>query len=707
MKNLTGSLMGLAGLWALAVAQPVLDALKRAPEFFVAHRADTIDAIVVAGALTLSGAIVCAAILAVAWTLNRRLVEPAAAFLVGAMTAILAVQIAYRTGMTGWPAALAVVAGVGGLGALAWLRMTVFRTYLGVLSPAALIVPLVFVLGGPWRSGAGEPSGEPGAASSPGTIPVVIMVFDELSLVSLLDDAGQLNAVRFPNLAALAADGVWFRNATAVSDVTQSALPAILTGRYPAPRANPTIADHPNTVFSLVGRDYRFETFEAATSLCPLELCSDTGPPRRDRLAAMAADIAVVAGHTFLPPASRGSLPDVTQNWAGFAAVDDAEDNAADDDTSNQTGPRVIRARRSWRTRWHSANRADHLDALESFAAGISPDDRQPTLYFIHTLATHQPARWLPSGQLISDRVGIPGQANGRWSNVEWLVAQHHHSDIMQAMLADTLLGKVRGRLADAGIYDSALVIVTADHGISFIPGRTPRRFSRSNATEILSVPLIVKAPARMPGVARGTIDDTNAETIDVLPTVAHVLGIQPTWRVDGRSLIGDEPPRAQKQFFINGATRRETYGPDQLRPIRDRLAKRQAETFGLDRWPVFGVPGLLALAGRRVESFGKIQEIASVRVVVERRDALLNVNLNSRSLPAQLTGRFDATDAGDAADIVLAVALNGTVVATTRAWPRSQRWMAMLPPDGLRSGKNDVEVFVVEPSGGLLRPRQ
>ncbi len=503
-------------------------------------------------------------------------------------------------------------------------------------------------------------------------------------------------------------DGVWFRNATAVSDVTQSALPAILTGRYPATRANPTAADHPNTVFSLVGPNYRFEIFETATSLCPYQVCSDTGPPRSERLAAMATDIVVVAGHTFLPPALRASLPDLTQNWALFAAVDEDEDDATDDRTNaEKSGARVVRARRSWRTRWQNANRADHLDAFESFAAGISPDDHQPTLYFIHSLATHQPSRWLPSGQLIANRVGIPGQANGRWTNVEWLVAQHHHSDIVQAMLADTLVGKVRGRLADAGIYDSALVIVTADHGISFIAGHRPRTFSGNTATEILSVPLIVKAPATTPGVTRGAIDDTNAETIDVLPTVAHVLGIEPTWRVDGRSLIGGAPPRAQKQFFLNAATIHETYRPDELRPIRDQLAKRQAEMFGLGKWPVFGVPGRLALAGRSVDSFGNIQGIDTVRVVVEGRDALVNLNPNSRSLPAQLMGRFDATDPADVARHVLAVALNGTIVATTRAWPRSQRWVVMLPPDRLRAGKNEVEVFVVEPSGGLLRPRQ
>jgi hypothetical protein len=533
------------------------------------------------------------------------------------------------------------------------------------------------------------------------------MVFDELSLVSFLDDAGQLNAVRFPNLAALAADGVWFRNATAVSGNTQSALPSILTGRYPEPRATPTIADHPNTVFSLVGPNYRFEVFEATTSLCPYQLCSNTGPPRLDRQAGMATDIAVVAGHTFLPPDARASLPDLTQSWAGFAGVDDDEDDAPDDEASGATsGPRVIRARRSWRNRWHSASGADHVGAFERFANGISADDHQPTLYFVHTLATHQPARWMPSGQQISGRVGLPGRTKEKWTTVDWLVAQHHHSEIMQAMLADTMVGKVRQRLTEAGIYDSALLIVTADHGISFLPGDNPRNFSGTNAAEILSVPLFVKAPRTTPGVARGAIDDTNAETVDILPTVAHVLGIEPAWTVDGRSLIGD-PPHAQKKFFINAATMHETYGPDEFRPIRDQLAKRQAEMFGLGKWPVFGVPGLLALAGRSVESFGDIPAIDSVRVVVEGRDALVNLNPKSRYLPAQLMGRFDQADARDAARHVLAVALNGTIVATTRAWPGSVRWMVMLPPDGLRAGRNDVEVFVVEPSGALLRPRQ
>jgi hypothetical protein len=349
------------------------------------------------------------------------------------------------------------------------------------------------------------------------------------------------------------------------------------------------------------------------------------------------------------------------------------------------------------------------VGSAQAFIDGISRDDIQPTLYFIHTLASHRPSRWLPSGQRIPSLRGIPGLTDGKWTDQEWLVAQHHHADIMQAGLADTLIGRLRDRLSSAGIYDDALVIVTADHGVSLRPGDRARSFSGDNAAEVLSVPLIVKPPAATAAVARGTIDDANAETIDVAPTVARVLGIELRWPVDGRSLIGGDAPRPEKRFFFNAATMTATFEPDELWATRDQAARRQADIFGVDKWPAFTVPGLRGLVGRDVASFGDIRAIDEVRVVVEGRDALKNVNPEARELPAQLVGRFAQSDAAAAARHVLAVALNGKIVATTRAWPGSLRWMAMLPPDAFRAGANDVEVFVVDPSrpGNILRPRQ
>ena len=64
--------------------------------------------------------------------------------------------------------------------------------------------------------------------------PVVVAVFDQLPLASLLDREGELDRTLYPHFAALAGEATWFRNASAVTEATTYALPAIVTGNYPA-----------------------------------------------------------------------------------------------------------------------------------------------------------------------------------------------------------------------------------------------------------------------------------------------------------------------------------------------------------------------------------------------------------------------------------------------------------------------------------------
>ena len=47
---------------------------------------------------------------------------------------------------------------------------------------------------------------------------------------------------------------------------------------------------------------------------------------------------------------------------------------------------------------------------------------------------------------------------------------------------------------------------------------------------EILWSPLIVKAP----GQTEGRVDDTNMQTIDIVPTIADLIGVDIPWEVDG-----------------------------------------------------------------------------------------------------------------------------------------------------------------------------
>ena len=60
--------------------------------------------------------------------------------------------------------------------------------------------------------------------------------------------------MRYPNFAALAATGTWFKNAHTVYDSTTKAIPAVLDGKLPRRASTPTYQGHPRTVFDLFGR---------------------------------------------------------------------------------------------------------------------------------------------------------------------------------------------------------------------------------------------------------------------------------------------------------------------------------------------------------------------------------------------------------------------------------------------------------------------
>jgi hypothetical protein len=102
----------------------------------------------------------------------------------------------------------------------------------------------------------------------------VLLVLDELPGDSLLGPDGQIDAGRYPNFAALAADSTWFRNAYSTYDSTTKAVPLILDGMRPAAPSEPERRWHPHSIFTSLGaRGYRIVAAEEATALCPPRLC--------------------------------------------------------------------------------------------------------------------------------------------------------------------------------------------------------------------------------------------------------------------------------------------------------------------------------------------------------------------------------------------------------------------------------------------------
>lgn len=111
-------------------------------------------------------------------------------------------------------------------------------------------------------------------ASSRSHPPVVMIVFDELPVISLLNARGALDRVRYPNFAALAQRSTWFRNATTDSDATHYAIPSILDGRGVRSGVPGTFRGHSRNLFTIFHRGgYGIYSQEEGIALCPYRSC--------------------------------------------------------------------------------------------------------------------------------------------------------------------------------------------------------------------------------------------------------------------------------------------------------------------------------------------------------------------------------------------------------------------------------------------------
>ena len=114
--------------------------------------------------------------------------------------------------------------------------------------------------------------------------PVVMIVFDEFSTISLLDAKRGIDPVRYPNFAALARDGNWFPYATASLDETGRAMRSMFTGTTKWRQGVPTYRDNPNNLFTLLGRRYRVDDGEETSNFCPPRLCRGVPRPTAHRI---------------------------------------------------------------------------------------------------------------------------------------------------------------------------------------------------------------------------------------------------------------------------------------------------------------------------------------------------------------------------------------------------------------------------------------
>lgn len=685
------SILHIFILFNFAVAQPLFDLLSRNAEFFVVRHSSPLEIVLLSGLLCVGFPSILMGVEVVIGWFSYRARSWTQGCVITILVAAIALQALKRVG--DFPGALFVL-GAGLLGlfaAVSYKRFYPVRLFLTVLSPTVLIFPGLFLFYSPvfkivFTQNVANVT-ETQLSHQP---PIIVVIFDEFSLPSLMDDQYQIDATSYPHFAALAQNAFWFRNATTVSDATNFAVPAILTGSYPVSSHLPTATDHPHNLFTFLGGVYDVNAFGTITYLCPNQLCKrNQESSLQTRISSLLSDLSIVYLHLLLPVDLSAKLPSITQNWMDFTH------NATQEKNNLQNSP--LARKRIWNLLGTDL-KGDRIGQFLEFVQAIQ-SSVQPTLYYLHILLPHAPHNYLPSGKIYSldtEVIGVSPRWE-KWLNDEWAVTQNYQRYLLQIGAVDTLLGKLMDRLKTVDLYDSSLIVVTADHGISFKSNDFRRQLTDTNLQDIMSVPLFIKTPNQQQGV----ISDRNVETIDILPTIADILGSELPWPVDGQSALTSAPPKPKKSFFSYANLKKQLFFDSHRLTDYSAAVKRRLAVAASWQEPArLSYLGLHHdLIGKRTTDVGIAGE-AFVHVTLDQMDLLNAASSQSDFLPLHLTGSANLN--GDSAvPLHFAIAINGVIQAVTRTWPfpvsgEHGRWSAILDERAVPSGPFNVEVFLI-----------
>ncbi len=342
-------------------------------------------------------------------------------------------------------------------------------------------------------------------------------------------------AIKTPNIDALAADGVLFEHAFTPVPITLPSHTTIMTGTYPQFHGT---------------RDNDMFVDDAAETL---------------------AEVLAAEGYATGAFVSAYPLHRQFNLAQGFEAYDDAFES---DDWRFLNRP--FHENFFFDERTADGTTLAALDWLDTAASATRP-------FFLWTHYFDPHANYQPPAPF--DQIYAHNPYDGEIANV------------------DRALGRLISRLRDAGVWDDTVFVLTADHGESLNEHQELTHALLLYDTT-LHVPLIVRAPGRSPARFADTV-----RTLDILPTVLDLLGIDAPQQVQGTSLrplvegTGEVP---ELEVYHESFYTHSKFGWSPLRAFRrgaDKLIEAPRPELYAWREDQHELDELAAGAGERVEA--------------------------------------------------------------------------------------------------------
>ena len=190
-----------------------------------------------------------------------------------------------------------------------------------------------------------------------------------------------------------------------------------------------------------------------------------------------------------------------------------------------------------------------------------------PTLHFAHVLLPHRPWGLTPDLRYMADVLEYPDPRS------EFLVDRrrdNYQSMLRQYVATDALIADLVNKMKASSNWDNTMIVVTADHGITFEPGKSYRDSIDVNSPgtleDIYRVPLFIKYPNQ----SSPSVNDCPASSIDILPTVLAVTQTSTTRLMHGVDLALGCPQRTSRTIrWPTGSYELQTSFPSLMKRVK------------------------------------------------------------------------------------------------------------------------------------------
>ena len=480
-------------------------------------------------------------------------------------------------------------------------------------------------------------------------------------------------------------------------------MPAILTGNIPQNDPLPIFPNYRANLFTLLGTHYDMWVHEDSTQLCPRALCPLMDHRiLKDNVLHWSGDLSILLLHRALPKAIRHVLPDIGHTSGGFLS------RFHHDKTTTQQ-EMILRDFRLWNTRWDRLKRLhQYVDYFDDFFSSIRKSNKPPLIYYLSSLP-HVPWEYLPSGKRYSAKHFasiIPGLSkNEAWGSDAFLVKQGYQRHLLQVGYVDKIVGSFLDQLKDIGIYDETLIIITSDHGASFRANDFRRPVSKTNFSEIMSIPLFIKRPQQK----QSHISYKPAASIDIVPTIFSVLNFNSPVQTMGHSLFDPTFFGHPKQLILSKSNEDwlsnkqpilHEFTSAELVHGMSTAVEQKHRQFGPSNDPLslFRIGPYPHLLGKKISTF-VVNDFHRAQIQFTPDEALNNLNLKDKTLPVVIAGHLKSLEK-ESLHIDLVITVNGTIGATApiEIQKNTGKQFALLIPEILlQNGMNDIDFFVIQ----------